>query len=340
MHSHSIERWTHSHAFLGERHAENERRTWLVVGLTFAMMVAEIAGGTAFGSLALVADGWHMSTHAAALAIAALAYLYARRHAADPRFAFGTGKLGDLAGYTSAVILAMIALLIGYESVLRLLHPVPIAYGEAVAIAGLGLCVNLASAWLLRDSHDHHHGRGHHHEDHGHDHEHHDHEYHGHERHAALAGIARDLNLRAAYVHVLADAATSVLAIAGLLTAWAFGWRFMDPSVGLVGTAVIASWAWGLVRDTGRVLLDAVPSHAGLQAEIRERLARGGDQVTDLHLWQVGPGHLAAIVALVSDAPQPPSAYKARLADLPGLSHVTVEVEPCLGEHAPVRTAA
>ncbi len=333
MHSHSIERWTHSHAFLGERHQENERRTWLVVVLTLTMMVAEIAGGTVFGSLALVADGWHMSTHAAALAIAALAYLYARRHAADPRFAFGTGKLGDLAGYTSAVILAMIALLIGYESVLRLLHPVPIAYGEAVAIAGLGLAVNLASAWLLRDSHDHHHGHGH---DHHHEHDGHEH----HDHHAPAAGIARDLNLRAAYVHVLADAATSVLAIAGLSTAWAFGWRFMDPVVGLVGTAVIASWAWGLVRDTGRVLLDAVPGHAGLQAELRERLAQGGDQVTDLHLWQVGPGHLAAIVALVSDAPQPPSSYKARLADLPGLSHVTVEVEPCPGEHAPCRAAA
>jgi cation diffusion facilitator family transporter len=332
MHSHSIERWTHSHAFLGERHQANERRTWLVVALTLAMMAAEIAGGTVFGSLALVADGWHMSTHAAALAIAALAYVYARRHAHDARFAFGTGKLGDLAGYTSAVILAMIALLIGYESVLRLLRPVPIAYGEAVAIAALGLAVNLASAWLLRDSHDHDHG---HHHGHGHG---HDHEDHGHERDeqehpAPVAGIARDLNLRAAYVHVLADAATSVLAIVGLLTAWAFGWRFMDPIVSLVGSAVIASWAWGLVRDTGRVLLDAAPGHAGLRVAVRERLEREGDRVTDLHLWQVGPGHLAAIVALVSDAPQPPSAYKARLTGLPGLSHVTVEVEPCLRRH-------
>lgn len=336
MHSHSTERWTHSHAFLGERHARNERRTWFVVALTLAMMVAEIAGGTAFGSLALVADGWHMSTHAAALAIAALAYLYARRHAADPRFTFGTGKLGDLAGYTSAVILAMIALLIGCESVLRLLHPVAIAYGEAVAIAGLGLTVNLASAWLLRDSHDHHHGHGHghHRDDHGHDH--HDHEHHD----APVAGVARDLNLRAAYVHVLADAATSVLAILGLLAAWAFGWRFMDPLVGLVGTAVIASWAWGLVRDTGRVLLDAAPGHAGLETAVRERLERDGDRVTDLHLWQVGPGHLAAIIALVSDAPEPPSAYKLRLAGLPGLSHVTVEVEPCRDGHGPLRAAA
>lgn len=361
MHTHSVERWMHGHAFLGEHHTENERRTWLVVALTLAMMLAEIAGGTLFGSLALVADGWHMSTHAAALAIAALAYLYARRHAHDPRYAFGTGKLGDLAGYTSAVILAMIALLIGYESVLRLLHPVPIAYGEAVAIATLGLAVNLASAWLLRGSHDHHHGPGHDH--HGHDHRHgHDeapaaqpshgqhehaygHDHHDHDHldpghHTPAAGAGRDLNLRAAYVHVLADAATSVLAIAGLSLAWAFGWRFMDPLVGLVGTGVIASWAWGLVRDTGRVLLDATPDHAGLQGAMRERLERGGDRVTDLHLWQVGPGHLAAIVALVSDAPQPPSVYKTQLADLPGLSHVTVEVEPCRGEHPRLRAAA
>lgn len=338
MHTHSLDHLTHSHAFLGERHDENERRTWIVVGLTLAMMTAEIAGGIWSGSLALVADGWHMSTHAAALAISAAAYRYARRHAADPRFAFGTGKLGELAAYTSAVVLAMIALLIGYESVERLLHPVPIAYGEAVAIAALGLAVNLASAWLLRDGHDHH-GHGHHH-GHAHDHDDHGHHHDAHNHVAPVAGAARDLNLRAAYVHVLADAATSVLAIAGLLLAWAFGWRFMDPLVGLVGTAVIASWAWGLLRDAGRVLVDALPEAGQVAAEVRERLERDGERVTDLHLWQVGPGHLACIVALVSDAPRPPSAYKARLADVPGLSHVTVEVEPCPGEHPHLRAAA
>lgn len=332
MHSHSLDGLTHGHTFLGERHDDNERRTWIVVGLTLAMMVTEIAGGTVFGSLALVADGWHMSTHAAALAISAAAYRYARRHAADARFAFGTGKLGDLAGYTSAVVLAMIALLIGYESVVRLLHPVPIAYGEAVAIAVVGLAVNLASAWLLRGGHDHHHGHHHTHDDHGH--EHHDH------HDAASAGVARDLNLRAAYVHVLADAATSVLAIAGLLLAWGFGWRFMDPLVGLVGTAVIASWAWGLLRDTGHVLVDAAPEAGRMAATVRERLEREGDRVMDLHLWQVGPGHLACIVALVSDAPRPPSAYKAQLAGVPGLSHVTVEVEPCPGKHPHLRVVA
>jgi cation diffusion facilitator family transporter len=310
MHAHSLDRFTHEHVFLGARHEHNERRVWLVVGLTFAMMVAEITGGTMFGSLALVADGWHMSTHAAALSISALAYLYARRHARDPRFAFGTGKLGDLAGFASAIVLAMIALLIGYESVTRLVHPVPIAYREAVAIAAVGLLVNLASAWLLGDEHDHHHGH-----DHAHAHHH-----------------AHDHNLRSAYVHVLADAATSVLAILGLTAAGLLGWTFMDPVVGLVGTAVILAWAWGLVRDAGAVLLDTVPD-PDLAGAIRERLETGGDRVSDLHLWRVGPGHNAAVVTLVSDHPEPAGAYKARLAALPALSHVTVEVEHCPGPH-------
>jgi cation diffusion facilitator family transporter len=317
MHAHTLDRFTHEHVFLGAQHERNERRVWLVVALTFTMMVAEITGGTLFGSLALVADGWHMSTHAAALSISALAYLYARRHARDPRFAFGTGKLGDLAGFASAIVLAMIALLIGYESVNRLLHPVPIAYGEAVAIAVLGLAVNLASAWLLGDEHDHHHGHGH---DHHHDHDHAPHHH------------AHDLNLRSAYVHVLADAATSVLAILGLLAAGLLHWTFMDPVVGLVGTGVILSWAWGLIRDAGAVLLDTVPDPA-LASAIRDRLEVEGDRVSDLHLWRVGPGHNAAVVALVSDHPLPAGAYKARLAALPGLSHVTVEVEPCPGAH-------
>lgn len=335
MHTHDPGRWTHEHLFLGERHARNERRTWIVVGLTAATMAAEIAGGAVFGSMALAADGWHMGTHAAALAISALAYFYARRHARDPRFAFGTGKLGDLAGFTSAVVLAMIALLIGYESLERIARPVPIAYGESIAIAVLGLLVNLASAWLLRDDHarhhgghGHHHGHAHDHADHGRDHG-HDHTGHGHHR---------DNNLRAAYVHVLADAATSVLAIAGLLAARAFDWVWIDPAVGLVGAVLIAGWAWGLMRDAGGVLLDRVPDQ-GLAAAVRARLERDGDRVTDLHLWQVGPGHRAAVVALVAEHPQAPAAYKQRLAGLPGLSHVTVEVERC-PDHAPRSRAA
>jgi cation diffusion facilitator family transporter len=313
MHSHSLETWTHDHVFLGRAHARNERRTWLVVWLTLAMMVAEIIGGSLFGSMALLADGWHMSTHAAAIGIAALAYRYARQHRHDPRFAFGTGKLGELAAFTSAVVLAMIALLIGYESLVRLAQPQPIAYGEAIGIAVLGLLVNVVCALLLRDDHHGHHH--HHHHDHADDHA------HAHEHH-------RDNNMRAAYVHVVADAATSVLAIGGLLLARAFGWVWIDPVVGIIGSAVIASWAYGLMRDAGAVLIDVVPD-AGVAHEIRRHLEIDGDRVCDLHLWQVGPGHHSAIISIVTDQPRPPAFYKARLAGLKNLSHVTVEVDPC-----------
>jgi len=327
MHSDSIEGWSHDHVFLGGQHARNERRTWAVVWLTVAMMIAEIIGGSMFGSMALLADGWHMSTHAAAIGVAALAYSYARRHAHDPRFAFGTGKLGELAGFTSAVVLAIIAIAIGFESLVRLAHPQAIAYGEAIAIAAVGLLVNLACAWLLRDDHDHHHG--HHHAHHQAADDHHDHDHADH--HAGHDGH-RDNNLRAAYVHVLADAATSVLAIGGLLLARAFGWVWIDALVGLVGSCVIASWAYGLMRDAGAVLLDAVPN-ANIAQAIRQRLEIGGDRISDLHLWQVGPGHQSAIISVVTDTPQPPSSYKARLAGIHGLSHITVEVDRCPHPH-------
>ena len=312
MHSHSIDQWTHDHVFLGSHHNRHERRTWFVVALTAAMMVAEIAAGTLFGSMALLADGWHMATHAAALGIAGLAYLFARRQAGNSRFTFGTGKFGDLAAFSSAIILAMIAVQIAYESVMRLIHPVPIAYGEAIAVAALGLCVNLASAWLLRDDHDHHHGDGHSHAD-------------GHHHH--------DNNLRAAFVHVMADAATSVLAIAALVVAMVSQWVWADPAVGIVGSLVIASWAVGLIRASGAVLLD-VNADKGLETVIRDRLETKGDRVTDLHLWQVGPGHRAAVISVISDNPLPPATYKRRLGGLRGLSHVTIEVETC--PHPPV----
>lgn len=320
MHSHSLENWTHDHVFLGAAHARNERRTWLVVGLTVAMMVAEIIGGTIFGSMALLADGWHMSTHAAAIGIAALAYRYARQHARDPRFAFGTGKLGELAAFTSAVVLAMIALFIAYESVVRVANPVPIAYGEAIAIAAVGLAVNLVSAWLLREDHGHH--------DHGHAHEHHDHEHHGHHR---------DNNLRAAYMHVLADAATSILAIGGLFAARAFNWVWIDPVVGFVGACVIASWAYSLIRDAGAVLIDIVPDE-GAERKIRQLMEIDGDRIADLHLWQIGPGHRAAIVSIVTDRPQAVTVYRERLAALRNLSHVTIEVAAC-DNHGHTRAA-
>ncbi len=317
-HAHPIEDYQHQHVFLGPFHEENAKRVWTVVALTAVMMTAEIVGGTLLGSLALVADGWHMSTHAAALTISALAYYFARRHSHDERFAFGTGKLGDLASFTSAIILGMIALLIGYESVVRLLHPVAIYYDEATAIAALGLAVNLISAWLLRDDHEHSHHHHHHH--HGHD--------GGGERSPSLHD--RDLNLRAAYVHVLADALVSLLAIGGLLTAKLAGWRFMDPAVGLVGTVVILSWSFGLARQSGGILVDSVPDR-GLAEEMRTKLEAGGDAVSDLHLWRIGPGHYAAMVSILSGDPKPPQAYKDKLAGLPKLSHVTIEVERCPG---------
>jgi cation diffusion facilitator family transporter len=319
MHIHSIEPWQHTHVFLGEKHEHHERRTWLVVALTAATMVIEVVGGTIFGSMAVVADGVHMSTHVAALSIAAFAYWVARRHAGNARFAFGTGKVGDLAGFSSAIILALIGLMILAESALRFVHPVPIQFGEAAAIATVGLAVNLASAWLLFDEgHHHHHGHADHDEAH-----HANHHGHGH-------GHAHDHNLRAAYFHVLADAMTSLLAIFGLLSGYFFGWIWMDPLVGIVGAFVILSWTVTLIRASGAVLLDRVPN-ASLEQAIRRRLEVAGDRVTDLHLWQLGPGHSALIAAVVSDHPQSPDAYKTRLTGIAGLSHVTVEVHPCPG---------
>lgn len=320
MHANSIDPWTHEHVYLGDRHDHRERRTWAVVGVTAAMMVVEIVGGTLYGSMALVADGWHMSTHAAALAIAALAYRLARRHAHDRRFTFGTGKLGDLAAFANAIILAMIALYIGLESAGRLFQPVTIEFSEAIPIAIAGLAVNLGSVWLLHDAG--HHGHRHdHHDHHDHHHGHHDHhDHHGHVEH--------DTNYRAAYLHVFADALTSVLAILALLGGLIYGWTWLDPVMGLVGTVVIAAWSFGLVKSSGAVLLDTVPA-PGLEAEIRGRLEIQGDRVSDCHIWRIGPGHRAAVISIVTHAPKPPAAYKARVADLPELSHVTVEVQTC-----------
>jgi len=300
-----MEGWTHDHVFLGADHARNERRTRIVIALCCTMMVAEIVGGILFRSMALVADGLHMSTHAAALLIAATAYAFARRRVNDRRFTFGTGKFGDLAGFTSAIVLAMIALLIAWESVARLVHPVPIAFNEAIPIAAVGLGVNLLSAWLLRDEHefDHH--------DHGHAHRH-----------------SRDLNLRAAYVHVLGDAAVSILAVIGLVVARELQWLWIDAVMGLMGAAVISNWALALMRAAGAVLLDIRPN-AALVGSIRECLEQGSDRIADLHLWRVGPGHNAVVATIVSHEPRAPSFYKERLANLPGLSHVTIEVERC-----------
>jgi cation diffusion facilitator family transporter len=298
----------HEHVFLGDNHERNERRTWLVLAITATMMVIEIAAGSIYGSMALVADGWHMSTHAAAMLVAALAYLFARKNARNPRFSFGTGKLGDLAAFASAVVLALIALLIGWESLQRFYSPVAINFSQAITVALLGLGVNLLCAWLLRDDHSHHH--------HGHDHaHHHDHEHHG------------DNNLRAAYLHVLADALTSVLAIAALVLGSLYGWNWMDPAMGIVGGLVIARWSWGLIRDAGGVLLDYVPAGEDLPDEIRGAIEDAGNKITDLHVWQLGPGHRGAIVAIRAVEPQELGFYRAKLAHIHDLSHVTIEIE-------------
>jgi cation diffusion facilitator family transporter len=304
---------SHSHVFLGEGHDKNERRTWAVIALCAVMMVAEIVGGLLFGSIALVADGLHMSTHASALLLAALAYRYARRHADDPRFSFGTGKLGDLAGFSSAIVLLMIAVLIGYEAVARLIAPVPISFNEAIPIAVLGLIVNIVSALLLSGGHDHSHSH-----DHGHSHEHGDAHVHG--------TAHRDNNMRAAIIHVLADAVVSVLVIAGLLLGRTFGWLFMDPLAGLVGAAVIASWSYGLIRDTGAILLDMNPDR-GMAERVRATIERDGDRLEDLHLWRLGPGHLGAILSVVTTKPRDAGHYRRLLHHFRNLSHVTVEVQ-------------
>jgi cation diffusion facilitator family transporter len=394
----------HDHIFLGAGHEKNERKTWAVIALCSAMMLIEIVGGSMFGSLALVADGLHMSTHAGAMLIAALAYTYARKHATDSRFVFGTGKLGDL--------------LIGYEAVSRFLSPVPIHFGEAIPIAVVGLLVNLASVWLLSGdhhghSHGHSHGHGHGHDDHAHEDEtqkifapsgvfavsifedgvppvfritpatedsrldasavsvttvrpdgtqqvfaladrggyleskedipephafkaivrmvdgEHGVEFEEHEHHDdAHDAATRDHNIRSAYIHVMADAAVSVLAIIGLLLARTFGWLWMDPLAGVIGALVISNWSYGLMRDTGAILLD-MNSDRRMAENVRNAIEDRGDKVVDLHVWRVGPGHMSAVVSVATGETERDSRfYHSVLERFKGLSHVTVEVQP------------
>lgn len=393
----------HEHVFLGESHAQSERKTWTVISLCCAMMCIEIVGGLLFGSIALVADGLHMSTHAGALLLAALAYMFARRHAGDTNFTFGTGKFGDLAGFASAIVLAIIAILIGYESVSRILAPVQIHFAEAIPIACVGLGVNIASAWLL--------SRGGHHHGHSHGAEHAHDEAHSiktpggdlilevfeegvpprfrlrsalgslpaaettlittvradgsqeeftltahadflesqaviPEPHAFAAQIkiggdtytaifeehdhghgatGRDNNMRAAITHVMADAAVSVLVIIGLLLARAFGWLWMDPLAGIIGACVIASWSYGLICDTGAILLDRIPD-SRLAQSLRTTIESDGSTLADLHLWRLGPGHLGAIVSVCPKDGRSADYYRAKLARYSALSHVTIEI--------------
>jgi cation diffusion facilitator family transporter len=387
-----IDALTHSHVFLGSAHDANARRTLWVVILTAAMMVAEIAAGWAYGSMALLADGFHMATHAGALGVSAIAYSYARRHATNARFTFGTGKVGDLAGFASALVLGLAALGIAADSLGRLLAPQPVAFLEASIVASLGLVVNLASAVLLsggqhghshahghrhgpaesqrvhrhghagaghhehehrhagaehHHGHDHRHvGAGHHHDEHdddhgepghthgpcGHDHGHHhgphDSAAHAHAHHHHTArirhepgGPGTDNNLRSAYLHVFADALTSVLAISALVAGHVLGWAWLDPAVGILGAVIIGRWSWTLMRDTAAVLLDA--TNPQLEGRVRERVERGDARITDLHVWRVGPEAHAAIVSVTG--PADAETVRARLRGVGELAHVTVE---------------
>lgn len=306
---------THEHVFLSQSHDENARRTLWVVVLTFVMMVGEIAAGYVTGSMALLADGFHMATHAGALGIAAAAYSFARRNANNGRFSFGTGKVGDLAGFASALILMMVALGIGIESLMRLFEPTQVAFGEATLIAVVGLLVNIVSAFMLSGGHGHH---GHH--AHGH-HSHDDHDHHGHDKHHGHGG---DNNLRSAYVHVLADALTSVLAIGALLAGRYLGWVWLDPLMGVVGAVVIAKWSVGLIKQSANVLLDVTDEHVA--EEIREVLeADGNVQITDLHVWKVGPDARAAIVSVLAKVEVTAEAIRERLGVVHEVSHLTIE---------------
>ncbi len=291
-----VPRWHHAHGFLGAAHDANERRTRIVIALTAVTMFVEIAAGIVCGSMALLADGWHMASHAAALGITALGYALARRHTGNVHFSFGTGKMGQLAGYSSALVLGMVALLMGYESARRLLAPVAISFDEAIAVTCLGLAVNIASALILRDP-DGHAGHGH-----------------------------GDHNLKAAYAHVLADALTSILALAALAAGRFLGWAWLDPVMGLVGACIITRWSYGLARNSARTLLDMLP-HADLPERIRAIIEAEPDtRITDLHVWNPGPGHTAILLSIAAREPHAPEVYKQRLQALGEFSHVTVEV--------------
>ncbi|MFH0794108.1 MAG: CDF family Co(II)/Ni(II) efflux transporter DmeF [bacterium] len=304
MHTHSLEQWQHLHDFAVE-HTHAEKRTRRVMLLTALMMVVEIIAGAAFGSMALLADGWHMATHVAAFGIAIFAYRYARNQANNQQFTFGTGKVSVLGGFASAVALAVVALVMALESVGRIFAPTTIRFNEAIGVAVIGLIVNLLSAVILTGRHEH---------DDAHEHDRHDH------------------NLRAAYLHVLADAMTSVFAIVALVSGKFFGWGWMDPIMGLVGAVVITRWSLGLLRDTSPILLDEL-GDSKIRSEIQTNIERDSDnRIADLHVWHVGPNHLAATVSLVTHHPQPPDHYKQLLSNIPGVSHLLIEVNQCPGD--------
>lgn len=317
MHTHKLSDWTHDHVFKQDEKRAGESRTLLIVVVTAVMMVVEIAAGLIYGSMALLADGLHMGSHATALGIAVFAYVVSRRLASDRRFSFGVGKINSLAGFTSAVLLLGFALLMVVESTERFFNPLVIAFDQALIVAVLGLIVNGASAWVLMSTpHEHHHGHSHHGAEQG-DHDHH----HGH-----------DHNLRAAYLHVIADALTSLLAIGALLAGKYFGAFWLDPVMGIVGGVLVARWSYGLIRETARVLLDTQADSARVSALKAAIENDSSDRVTDLHVWSIGHGIYAAEIALVSDAPRDPAYYKGLIPRQLAVAHATVEVHRC-NEH-------
>lgn len=334
MHIHHLNQWKHDHVFLdAEASAANEKRVFYVVLLTFVMMLIEISAGMLFNSMALLADGWHMATHAGALGLTIFAYRYARNHAKDREFTFGVGKVEVLGGYTNAILLGIVAFFVAYESIDHMINPRAIAFNEAMLVAFVGLLVNVASVWLLGDNHHPGHSHGHAHDhDHHHHHEVHDtHDAHMH-HHDDDHGKSHDRNLKGAYLHVLADALTSVLAIAALLMGKLFGWTWTDALMGLVGAALIGHWSFLLVRETGGILLDRV-GKTDLPDRIRSEIeSRADNRIADLHVWYVGANKYAAIVALVTHYPRAVEHYKEMLATIPELAHITVEVHQCEGE--------
>ena len=313
MHQTDHSRFRHSHDFVHD-FSKGERRTRIVIAITGVMMVVEISAGLLSHSMALLADGWHMSTHVTAFLITAIAYYFTRRHASNAQFSFGTAKISVLGGFASAVVLSVVAFLMAGESVHRIFAPLTIHFNEAIGIACVALTVNLACAFLLKENHHHAHGG------HGSDHDHHSHDH--------------DLNLRAAYLHVLADSFTTFLAIVALTSGKFFGWSWLDPVVGLVGSGVVFSWAYGLLRDTSEILLDRTPVSSNLPEEIRRAVEADGDSiVTDLHVWQVGMGKFAAIVSIIAHEPKSSEAYRELLRHHEELVHVTIETQQCREDH-------
>jgi cation diffusion facilitator family transporter len=307
MHVYTLENWQHSHNFLAEDRDESEKKTQIVMILTAVTMVVEIVTGLLFGSIALLADGWHMTTHVAAFGITLVAYQYARKNANNPKYTFGTGKVSVLGGFASAVALGVIALVMALESGMRLFEPRPIQFDQAIAVAIIGLSANLISAWLLQDHHGHHH---------------HHHEHHHHQ----------DRNLQAAYVHVLADALTSILAIIALCGGKFLGWIWLDAMMGFVGAAVITKWAYNLIKDTSSILLDGTVDKQTRLAVLKAIEEDTDNRVADLHLWYLSEDRVAVIISLVTHYPRSPEYYKNLLQHIPSIAHVSIEVNPCEGE--------